>query len=216
MFSGSVIPQLFPTLGIFTIKTVSAKLRKAKARKVSTSNSDDRARAVETLYLDLVIIKVLCVFPFCPFLLIDLPQLFHLHVCNSILNNLKVALCPCITRKGFPGSSSGKEPACQCRRLERRGFNPWVRKIPWRRKWQPAPVFLPGKSHGQRSLAGYSTWGCKESDTTEHTHTHIIRKDWLHVGYVFFTLTFAFHWLCLLKGYCPYIMGCLREPNLSA
>ena len=47
-------------------------------------------------------------------------------------------------------------------------FDPWVRKIHWSRKWQPTPVFLPGKSHGQRSLAGYSPWGCKESDMTEH------------------------------------------------
>ena len=47
-------------------------------------------------------------------------------------------------------------------------FDPWVGKIPWRRKWQPTPVFLPGKSHGQRSLAGYSSWGHKESDMTEH------------------------------------------------
>ena len=46
----------------------------------------------------------------------------------------------------------------QCRRCQ---FDPWVRKIPWRRKWQPPPVFLPGKPHGQRSLAGYSPWGCK-------------------------------------------------------
>ena len=46
-------------------------------------------------------------------------------------------------------------------------FDPWVRKIPWRREWQPTPVFLPGESHGQRSLAGYSLWGRKESDTTE-------------------------------------------------
>ena len=53
----------------------------------------------------------------------------------------------------FPGGSVVKEYACQCRSL---GFDPWVRKIPWRRKWQPTPVFLPGKSHGQRSLAGYS------------------------------------------------------------
>ena len=43
----------------------------------------------------------------------------------------------------------------------RPGFNPWVRMIPWRREWQPTPVFLPGKSHGQRSLPGYSPWGCK-------------------------------------------------------
>ena len=49
----------------------------------------------------------------------------------------------------------------------------WVGKTPWRRKWQPTPVFLPGKSHGQRSLAGYGPWGCKESDTTERQHTQI-------------------------------------------
>ena len=51
--------------------------------------------------------------------------------------------------------------------VERLGFDPWVRKIPWRRAWQPTAVFLPGKSHGQRSLAGYSPWGHKESDTPE-------------------------------------------------
>ena len=51
----------------------------------------------------------------------------------------------------------------QCRRPR---FNPWVRKIPCRREWQPTPVFLPGESLGQRSLAGYSPWGCKESDLT--------------------------------------------------
>ena len=49
-------------------------------------------------------------------------------------------------------------------------INPWVRKMPWRRAWQPTPVFLPGKSHGQRSLAGYSPWSHKESDTTEQAH----------------------------------------------
>ena len=48
-------------------------------------------------------------------------------------------------------------------------FDPWVRKIPWRRKWPPTQGFLPGESHGQRSLGGYSSLGCKESDTTEHT-----------------------------------------------
>ena len=47
-------------------------------------------------------------------------------------------------------------------------FDPWVRKIPWRKKWQSTPVFVPGKFHGQRILEGYSPWGCKESDTTEH------------------------------------------------
>ena len=47
------------------------------------------------------------------------------------------------------------------------GFDPWIRKIPWRKAWQHTPVFLPGESHGQRSLAGYSQWGHAESDTTE-------------------------------------------------
>ena len=50
---------------------------------------------------------------------------------------------------------------------ERPRLNPWVGKISWRRKWQATPVFLPGESHGQRSLTGYSSWGCKELDTTE-------------------------------------------------
>ena len=65
-----------------------------------------------------------------------------------------------------------KESACQCRRLGRLGFNLWVREIFWRRKWQPTPVFLPGKSHGPRSLVGYIVHGATESDTMEHTHTH--------------------------------------------
>ena len=52
------------------------------------------------------------------------------------------------------------------------GFNSWVRKIPWRRKWQPTPLFLPGKVHGQRTLVGYSPWGCKELDMTEQLHFH--------------------------------------------
>ena len=60
-----------------------------------------------------------------------------------------------------------KNPPCQCRRCERHRFHPRVGKIPWRRKWQASPVFLPGKSQGQRSLAGYTPWGHKESDTTE-------------------------------------------------
>ena len=51
-------------------------------------------------------------------------------------------------------------------------FNPWVGKIPWRRTWQRTPVFLPGKFHGQKNLVGYSPWGHKELDTTEHTHAH--------------------------------------------
>ena len=62
-----------------------------------------------------------------------------------------------------------KEFTCQCRRC---GFDPWVRKILWGRKWQPTPVFLPGKSHGQRSLVGYSPRGHKDSDTAKYAHMH--------------------------------------------
>jgi len=58
--------------------------------------------------------------------------------------------------KGFLGGTSGREPACQCRRCKRQWFDPWVRKIPWRKSWQPTPVFLPGESLGQRSLVGCS------------------------------------------------------------
>ena len=59
--------------------------------------------------------------------------------------------------------------------MRRPAFDPWVGKIPWRRKWQPTPVFLPGESHGQRSLVGYSPQGHKESDMTERLHTHNVQ-----------------------------------------
>jgi len=78
-------------------------------------------------------------------------------------------------RWGFPGGSSGKESPCQCRRSKRCAFGPWVRKIPWSRKWQPAPIFLPEKSHGQRRLVGYSPWGLKELDITERSSTYTTR-----------------------------------------
>ena len=57
---------------------------------------------------------------------------------------------------GFPGGASGKELACQRRRCKNRRFDPWIGKMPWKRKWQPTPVFSPRESHGQRSLASYS------------------------------------------------------------
>ena len=70
---------------------------------------------------------------------------------------------------GFSGGASGKEPTCKYRRCKRLGWDSWVGKTLWRRAWQPTPVFLPGKSCGQRSLVGYSSWGCKELDMTETT-----------------------------------------------
>ena len=91
----------------------------------------------------------------------------------------------------FPGGSDSKSVCLQCGRP---GFDTWVGKIPWRRIWQPTPVFLLGKSHGQRSLVGYSLWGCKESDMTERLHFNKIlcylcviedmkaMKQYMHLG----------------------------------
>ena len=74
----------------------------------------------------------------------------------------------------FLGGSVGKESTCHYRR---RGFDPGVGKIPWRRTWQSTPVFLPGESHDQRSLAGYSPWGHKESNMMETTE-NICMHQW--------------------------------------
>ena len=69
----------------------------------------------------------------------------------------------------LPWPLSWERMSLQCRIC---GFDPWVGKMPWRRAWPPAPVFLPGESHGQRSLAGYSPWSHRQLDTTERTwHT---------------------------------------------
>ena len=75
---------------------------------------------------------------------------------------------------GFPGGEVVKDPSASAGDAKRRVSNPWVGKVFWRRAWQPTPVFLPGESHGQRSPAGCIAWGCKESDTTEHVHTHLL------------------------------------------
>ena len=84
---------------------------------------------------------------------------FHLLIC------LILCVCICVLDiLGFPGYSDGKESSCQCRRPR---FNPWIRQIPWRREWQPTPVFLSGKFHGQRILMRYSPCGHKASDTIE-------------------------------------------------
>ena len=87
--------------------------------------------------------------------------------------------------QGLPGGTGGEEPACQCRRRKRHTFDPWVGKIPWRRKRQPTPVFLPGGSPGQRSLAGCRPRGHRESDATKRLSTqtrtqlfqHLLLKD---------------------------------------
>ena len=77
------------------------------------------------------------------------------HPPESVLGKLNV---------GFPSGSDGKDSTCN---VGDPGLIPGVGKIPWRRKWVPIPVLLPGEFHEQRSLVGYSPWGCKEPDTTE-------------------------------------------------
>ena len=97
---------------------------------------------------------------------------------NLILLPSWLVILPC---RFYTGGSDGKESAYNAGDLL--GFNPWVRKIPWRKEWQPIPVFLPGKFQGQRNLVGYSPWVCKESDMTEwltpqplNIETHIYSK----------------------------------------
>ena len=85
-----------------------------------------------------------------------------------------------IVKLWLPRWLSGKESACQCRRYKRCSFNPWVRKSPCRRKWQPTPVFLPGESHRQRSLAGYSPRVCKTVRHNWMTNTFTFIADSLH------------------------------------
>ena len=103
----------------------------------------------------------------------------HTHTCMCAHTQKKFA------HSGLsPGGASDKEPTYQCRKHDRGVFSPWVGKIPWRKEWHTAPVFLPRKFHGQRSLLGYNPGGHKESDMTEqlsthteHAHTLIISVD---------------------------------------
>ena len=82
-----------------------------------------------------------------------------------------------------------------CLQCRRPGFNPWVGKILWRRKWQPTPVLLPGKFHGLRSLVGYSPWDHKELDTTEWLHFHQVLDTCFWAGFFLYEI---------LALYCPW------------
>ena len=109
----------------------------------------------------------------------------------------------CTSPGGFPGGSDGKRICLQCKGPR---FNPWVVNIPWRREWLHTPVFLPGKPHEQRSLAGCSPWGCIELDKTEWlTHTH---TTFISVILLIFTISQACHklfasWLSNLSKFSP-------------
>ena len=89
--------------------------------------------------------------------------------CVNVSNNLSFLL------EAYQVAQQVKNPSVM-QEMRETEFNLWVRKIPWRRKWQPTPVFLSGESHGQRSLAGYSPQGYKEltmTEATEHARMHI-------------------------------------------
>ena len=85
---------------------------------------------------------------------------------------------------GLPPVAQWARVHLQCPRQRKSWFNCWVRKIPWRRTWQPTPVFSPEKSHGQGRLEAYRPWSCKEPDRTEATeHTHIRHRSWMTPPY---------------------------------
>ena len=81
---------------------------------------------------------------------------------RKLADDKSFKICIWSSLDGLPRWLSGKETKCRRCRLD-----PWVRKVPWRREWEPTPVFLLGEFHGQRSLVGYSSWGHKELDMTE-------------------------------------------------
>ena len=97
----------------------------------------------------------------------------HLFIRHKLITSI-TKRCPSI--RGFPGCINGKEPACQCRRHKRHGFDSWIGKSPWRRAWQSTQVFLPGESQGQRSPLGYSAWGHKRigHDCSDLAHPHTL------------------------------------------
>ena len=97
---------------------------------------------------------------------------------HSSLNLIQLIIITSLQALGFSLVCGGSDDNSICLQCRRPGFDPWVRKIPWRRKWQPTPVLLPGKFNEWRSLVGYSPWGRKELDMTERFH--------------YFTFTFIF------------------------
>ena len=105
--------------------------------------------------------------PFCPGLW-NIWSVFSLKEIHTFLGGAQASLVAQWLKK--------KKSSCQCRRY---GFNPWVGKIPWRRKWQSTPVFLPEKSHWWGNLAGCSPWRCKESDMTERLKHNRTEGRWL-------------------------------------
>ena len=116
---------------------------------------------------------------------------------------------------GVPRWCTGKESACQCWRHKRCRFNPWVWKTSWGRKWESTPVFLPGESPGQRSLAGCRPWGCKAMEAAEHVHTHISHIIYMNIqnnlliGFQTKRLLMEANKVMVHKTVQNYVIGCL-------
>ena len=108
-----------------------------------------------------------------------------------------------------------------CLWCKRPRFDPWVRKIHWKREWQPTPVFLPGEFHGQRSLVGYSSWGHKELDTTEWLFFPLYDSPVSHSSQMgeaqFESRFFCVHSLCVwgLESYSSVLEGRFSMPAVS-
>ena len=109
------------------------------------------------------------------------------HKSQTLLSNFTLKENFEVTLKEFPGSSEGRV----CLQYWRPRCNLWVRKIPWRRKCQPSPVFLPAKSHWQRSLVDCSPWGCKWIRYNWEIHCHFLEKS---VALLSFSLLIGFPW----------------------
>ena len=92
----------------------------------------------------------------------NVPRTSH---CRAPISKGREGIGAGLSHRGLPRWLSGEASTCQCRR---HGFDSWVRKIPWRRKWQSTLVFLPGTSHGQRSLEGYSPWDQKKKSKRQN------------------------------------------------
>ena len=106
----------------------------------------------------------------------------------------------------------GKEPACQCRRCKGYGFDPCFWKIPWRRKWRPTPVFLPGQFHAQRSLVGYSPRGRRKSLTRLSAHTLWLATLWSFWMFFKVLTEDILHYSCLGR-YFFYLITKQRNQN---
>ena len=123
---------------------------------------------------------------------------------------------------GFPGGSDSQEPTCQCKRYRRPRFDPWLRKVPWRRKWQPTAVlFLPGESHGQSNLMGYTVHGVAKSQTwLSSEHFHAFNFSVYYFGYLSLITELVAPWIfscrhCLLVSSCRWQCFSVAFPQCS-